>query len=105
MGVITFDDKLISEDSIWESMTRRDKIAKEAEQLIGRYLQVTAADSYAYYVITDVVGDMAQLDHIIYMDAWTVDIIESMDRKIPVKYCVENIEHRERVASLFADRD
>ena len=78
-----------------------DSEAKERGDLVGRYIQVPAADGYAIYIVTKVKGKIVHLDHSNIGDAWTDGMIESMGREIPLKFVKENIERRDKLAKLF----
>jgi len=92
----------------WEKAERLrdedDALGKERKELVGRYIQEPAADGYAIYTIVEVAGDIVYLEHSDIGDAWTIPMIESMGRQIPVKYAMENIERRDRMAALFPPR-
>lgn len=98
-------DFMAEHDRLWKEFNERDAAAKDADELIGRYIQESIADGYAYYVITERQGEsMVQVEHIDYLDGYNVPMIDSADGLIPLKYALENIARRDRWAEYFNRR-
>ena len=91
-------------DQQWTDINAEDRTAKEAGELVGRYIKELCADSHAYYKVVKVRNQTVTLKHIDYCDGWTLPMIESMGGKVPLKYVLENIEHRDRMDDLFNSR-
>ncbi len=83
-------------------LTERDQAAKREGKLEDRYIQEQIADGYAYYRITEVMGDMVRVEHMNDIaDGYTVPMIESMGCVIPLKYAEENIARRDAWSEIF----
>ena len=88
-------------DQEWKVITNADAAAKAKGTLIGRYIEVSHADSAAYYRVEKVNKKTVVVDHIDFCDGWTIPMIESMGRKIPLNYVLENIEFRDKMTEFF----
>jgi hypothetical protein len=91
-------------DRQWNEIKAQDGAAKDNGELVGRFIQESCADSYAYYRIVKVKNQTVIVEHLDYCDGWRLPMIESMNCKIPLKYAIENIEHRDRIDQLFSSR-
>lgn len=100
LNVKDFRDKL---DREWAEITAADRAAKEEGTLVGRYIQESRADGYAYYRVVDHTDNIARVEHIDYCDGWTIPMIESMDCLIPLKYVRDNITLRDKWDRLFEE--
>ena len=91
-------------DREWKAIEDRDAEAKAAGRLIGRYIKEQAADSFAIYRIIENDHQLGTVtvEHLNYCDGWTIPMIESMGRVIPIKYAKENIAQRESLNELFS---
>lgn len=98
------EDFMKEYDRLYKEFTERDAAAKEAGELIGRYIQESIADGYAYYVIVDAGPSSVIVEHVDYLDGYRVAMIDSMDGVIPKKYALENIDRRDRWAEYFDRR-
>ena len=97
-------DFMKEHDRRYKEFTDRDAVAKEAGELIGRYIQESVADGYAYYVIVDAGPISVIVEHVDYLDGYSVAMIDSMEGVIPKKYALENIGRRDRWAGYFDRR-
>lgn len=88
----------------YNEMAAADAEAKAEGTIIGRYLQEPAADGYAYYQIIAVDGknNTLQLEHLDIYDGWSVAMYEGMIDCFPMTYALQNIEHRDGMAAMFA---
>lgn len=86
------------------SMVAIDASAKDKGELVGRFIQEQIADGYAYYRIIKAGSRNVALEHMAIGDAWQIPMVESMDLVVPTKYARENIERRDSIAELFANR-
>jgi len=88
----------------FEELAATDKAAKDAGTLIGRHIQESIADGYAYYRVVAVKGKTATVEHLHICDGYRIPMIESMDGIIPLKYARANIKSRDRMDELFASK-
>ena len=98
------EDFMKEHNRLYKEFTERDAAAKEAGELIGRYIKEQIADGYAYYVIVDAGPISVIVEHINYLDGYSIPMIDSMDGVIPKKYALENIEMRDKWAEYFDRR-
>ena len=88
----------------FNDMVDVDAKAKEAGELIGRYIVEPFADGRAYYVVAKANKSNCVLDHVDIGDAWTLPFVESLDRKVPKRYVLSNIKIREAMEKMFGGK-
>lgn len=99
------EDFMKEYDRLYKEFTERDAAAKKAGKLIGRFIQESIADGYAYYVIVARRGaTIVQVEHVDYLDGYRHAMIDSMGGQVPMKYALENIERRDKWAEYFDRR-
>ncbi len=97
-----WDDYKARQGLLFDTMKANDEEAKARGELIGRYIQETIADGYAYYVIVGHTARTVKVEHQEELaDGYTIPMIESMGGVIPVKYARENIHWRDQIAELL----
>lgn len=107
------DDFRAKMEAQMAELKANDAAAVTDGTLVGRFIQESIADGYAYYVIVDVdlwsvdggvqYGEMCTVEHVDYCDGYRIPMIESMGGRIPTKYALENVEQRDSWAKLFGE--
>ena len=93
------------QERLFDTLKANDAAAKARGELVGRYIQESVADGYAYYVIVRHTGSKVKVEHQQGIaDGYSVRMIESMNGNIPAKYARENIGWRDQRDGLFAKR-
>lgn len=88
----------------WQALDARDKAAKAAGTLVGRYIKHAFADSFAVYEITKVTKRTAHIKVVTGIgDDWVLPAWGESSR-ISLKIAQELVDHRDRMDALFGGK-
>lgn len=84
-------------DREYKKMIARDKAARDADTLVGRYLKERAADGYAFYTIEAINDDGSLVvENAEIYDGWTVPIYDGLSDCFPRAYALQNLAVRDQ---------
>lgn len=99
------DEELANWDKILEGARKKDREAGKNNQIIGRMLSYSAADGYAYYVITKEIanGDF-QVKHLKVYDEYKCSAIEELERVLPRRLVMNHLRMTDRQRKWIESR-
>lgn len=97
----SYFDRLNAE---FDAQSAVNAAAKAKGTLVGRTVKFSAADSYAYYVVTKVTKTNVFLKHLPLGDGWKSDVVEMVSGKLPRAKVEALLEREDRIAALFNTR-
>jgi hypothetical protein len=96
-----FSDQMSKNVKIMEENDRR---AAKAGKLVGRYIRESAADSYAYYLITKENKNTVRIEVITGIgDDWTIPYW-GREATIDKRYAMKNLQFRDFCSGLFKEK-
>ena len=86
----------------FKALREQDATAKAAGELLGRYIQESYADGYAFYEIIKVNKKSVRIQVVTGIgDDWVLPYW-GVATSIPIAYAEQNIKRRDGLAALFA---
>lgn len=97
------NDYMKKMDEDYAAMVAKDRAAKAAGTLVGRYFNESCADSYAYYEVIKVTPRTCTLRHLAIYDGWDLPRLGRQGTEKRA-YVERVIAYRDRMEALFAER-
>ena len=88
------------EDKEYDILMEADKKAKEKGTILGRYINESIADGYAYYEITKVNKKTVVIEHVFIGDGYSVSYWGAK-ATIDIAYATASVKGRDAMAKIF----
>ena len=93
--------KMAQQDTLIEELK---VMAKSQKTVIGHIMKFQCADSYAYYIVTNVRKFVAELKWLKYCDEWVDDRL-GKEGTLPLEYIYGMVKTEDNLEKLFSTKE